>query len=70
LINKENLKLILSHDVVFNEEIASNIQEGLPQKQPKQVFPYIKEHKFDLDQDIFPESVPPLEITEKQVNPF
>jgi len=41
----------------------------LPQKQPKQVFPYIEEHKSDLDQDIFSKNVPPPKITEKQVNP-
>jgi hypothetical protein len=61
LINKETLKLILSHDVVFNKKTASHTQKGkgLPQKEPKQVFPYIEEHKFDLDQNIFPKSVPP-----------
>jgi hypothetical protein len=57
--------------VVFNEEIATNIQKGkgLPQKEPKQVFPYIEERKFDLYQNIFPKSVPPPKIIEKQVNP-
>jgi hypothetical protein len=43
----------------------------LPQKEHEQVFPYIKEHEFDLDQDIFPKCVPPPKIIhlEKQMNP-
>jgi len=43
----------------------------LPQKEHEQVFPYIKEHEFDLDQDIFPKSVPPPKIIhlENQMNP-
>jgi hypothetical protein len=71
LINKETLKLILSHDVVFNEETTSNTKKGkgLPQKELEQIFPYIEEHKFDLDQNISLENVLPLEIIEKQMNP-
>jgi len=58
--------------VVFNEKSTSDIQEqkNLPQIEDEQVFPYIKEHKFDLDQDIFPKNVSPPKIIhlEKQMN--
>ncbi len=60
-------------NVVFDEKSASGNQEwkNLPQKKHKQVFPYIKEHEFDLDQNIFSKSVPLPEIIhlEKQMNP-
>jgi late competence protein required for DNA uptake (superfamily II DNA/RNA helicase) len=60
-------------NVVLNEKITSGIQEwkNLSQKEHEQVFLYIKEHEFDLDQDIFSKSVPPPKIIhlEKQMNP-
>jgi len=51
-------------------EVAFKNQKYLPKIEHKQVFPYIKEHKFDLDQDIFPKSVSPPKIIhlEKQRN--
>jgi hypothetical protein len=47
--------------VVFKEKNTSSIQErkNLSQKEYEQVFPYIKEHEFDLDQHIFLKGVSP-----------
>ncbi len=78
LINNETLKLILQHSVVFNDAMWFSMKKlqvalwkHLSQKEHEQVFPYIKEQQFDIDQNIFLKSVPPSEIIhlEKQMNP-
>ncbi len=80
LINKETLKLILQCNVVFNKamwfsmkklQVAFKNEKNLPQKKHEQVFPYINEHEFELDQQIFLKSVSPPKIIhlEKQMNP-
>lgn len=72
MVNKETSKLILNHDVVFNEEVSIvSHEKTLFQKEPKgmkQTILLEEQSEFDIDWDVVHENIPFSETSNVQVN--
>jgi hypothetical protein len=78
LVNNETSKLMLNHNVVFNEEVCiASHEKTLFQKEPKgvklegmkQTIP-LEEEEFDIDRNVIVDNITFLETFDVQVSSF